>query len=379
MKQNQHNNKWLDEIRDEMQDFSADIPADGWERVACDLPSSARNRWWGAAAVSLLCALLGGSYYLFAPQPEDFASLPEDVSSLPEAATVISQPQQQMQINDAVAPTTAKSFMAKMTRNQSLTDSSAADSVPCPKTSAEAPQPLVQEESAASFDTLQYLLTDDTEALLALNKFGRKTHSDARWSLGLHLGGNGSLLAMNAGDKDYQYNGPGPGTDTGINTPVLPDEILDSSHHASWSFGLALGRQVLPHTTFETGLVYTLLTSDVQIRHKGTQEQQIHYLGVPLTLNYHWLEEEPCQLYIGGGVMLERALRATRGGERIPTKPWQWSANLSLGAEFRLSEHMRLYLEPGISYYFDADASTPTLRSASPSYFNLRGGIRLVY
>lgn len=38
MKENQQDNEWLGEICEQLQDFEAPIPADGWERVSSSLP-----------------------------------------------------------------------------------------------------------------------------------------------------------------------------------------------------------------------------------------------------------------------------------------------------------------------------------------------------
>lgn len=117
----------------------------------------------------------------------------------------------------------------------------------------------------------------------------------------------------------------------------------------------------------------------MKMKFSGIQSQKIQYIGIPMKINYQIAGTQQCQFYASGGFMIERVLSARRDDTEIDVNLWQWSSNLSIGGQFHISNHLSLYLEPGVSLYFNADTSAPSLRSESPVYFNLRGGFRFSY
>lgn len=380
MKENQQDNQWLDEICEQLQDFEAPIPADGWERVSSSLPPIEKpmigKRWMGVAASALLCAMIGGGYYCYNDEPVEVKELAEneDIQQVQEVLTAdIAQeekqntpqaqilPRKQIERNSVAVPSISHVEEEKQKEEKTIV-----------KTQEK------EDETPVSTDTIIPVLSREEEkVLLAMNEASSKRQEDAGWSLGLHFGGHGSLMDGELAKGPESMSDPNYGYGQGVGGSIGEDEIINSNRHASWGFGLSIGHQVLPKTTLETGLVYSMLTSDVKMKHAGIKEQKIQYLGVPLKLNYQIVGNQQCQLYASGGVMLERTLSAKRGDEKLDIKPWQWSSNLSIGGQLRISNHLSLYLEPGVSWYFDADPSAPTLHSESPVYFNLRGGIRI--
>lgn len=387
MKQEKQDNQWLDEIRTEMQDFEADIPADGWERVSSALPevtqrqTSFSRRWIGVAASALLCAVLGGGYYLI----EGISEIPPQASideyqpvQMPQPTASIPSPEQQTVVpSEQIEP---KPLLATTQPRRSPMQAEEAHHPTAETTSpAETEVPINnnEERSMPTPADSPSLKQEEEAVLLAMNEVSSNASDGAKWSVGMHLGAHGAML-----DSDMQ------GVSSSMADPTIggwqdptahSDEVVESNHHSSWSIGLSVGRTIMPRTTLETGVVYTLLTSEVKLNSGIIQGQNIQYLGIPLKLNYELFQGDKYQVYTGGGIMLERALSATRGGNSIDVAPWQWSSNLSVGAQYRISRHVAIYLEPGVNWYFDADSSVPSLYSESPVYFNLRGGIRLSY
>lgn len=418
MKENQQNQQWLDDIRNEMQDFEAPIPADGWERVSSSLPAAPKprigKRWMGVAASVMICAILGGGYYLLGDKQVEERVIAENlVEEHHQEVTLNVEKQDNEQRNVDESASKKETLVAsKTTHIKRKTTPITSEKTPTAnettsvtrettpekgivegtsdlqnRTEVAEPSPECKEPPVLHKDTIIHSLAREEEkVLLAMNDVNKK--EQATWSYGLHIGGHGSLFddemsegliyADDPSHSDPSVNDdPTIGTPPGTTIPALPDDVIDSKNHSTWSFGLSVDRQVWLRTTLESGLVYTLLTSDVKLRHSGIKTQRIHYLGIPVKLNFRIIGGDRCQLYASGGVMLERALSANRDGQRIDVKPWQWSSNLAIGGQFRISSHLSLYLEPGVNWYFNADPSVPSLRSESPVYFNLRGGIRL--
>lgn len=379
MKIEQQDNRWLDEIREQIQDFEAPLPADGWERLSSSLVQAEKpkftTRWMSLAASALLCVMIGGGYYFLVDKPDIVTEQQEITEPQKVQEPLITnnlqteKPEQQ--------PTT---YLKPSTKGrQTSKNVPISDETTSPKETVIATLQTEEETPVLSDTILPFFNQEEEEVLLAMTITDSKASANADWSFGLHLGGHGSLLdselTTNPGyTSDPTYNGT-PET----NEPVATDDVTASNHHTSWSFGLSVGHQLSPKTTLETGLVYTLLTSDVEMKFSGIKEQRIQYLGVPLKLNYQILGDERLQLYASGGLMLEHSLSAKRGQAKLDVKPWQWSTNLSAGGQLRVTDNLYLFLEPGVSWYFDADTSAPSLRSESPVYFNLKGGLRIAY
>ena len=382
MKENLHNNQWLDEIRNEMQDFEAPIPANGWERLSSSLPSEKKpmigKRWIGAAASLLLCAMLGGGYYFFGNEPDAVTTqteIEENQPSLDQNAPFIphEEPAQQLAYQQNTI----------LLKKEKHTDITAVNLEPIIDRAEHEEERVIvahQEETREKTDTIISTFNRDEEkVLLAMNEVRAKTKKDAGWSFGLHLGGHGSLMDSEMAPGSESMSDPTYNGNIGTNIPEEKDEVIDSNHHSSWSFGLSVERKILPRTSVETGLVYTILTSDVKMKFSGIQSQKIQYIGIPMKINYQIAGTQQYQFYASGGFMIERVLSARRDDTEIDVNPWQWSSNLSIGGQFHISNHLSLYLEPGVSWYFNADTSAPSLRSESPVYFNIRGGFRFSY
>lgn len=428
MKQNENNDKWLAEIKDKMLDFQAEVPANGWERVSSALPNSNGTRrlgyWsfsrlghWGVAAAVLLCLVIGG--YLMSK---------EEQSQIEDGCRAkISEPQSDTQQSSNYAILTTADNITNQTTEQPNTVLPNANQDPTTQTivtqnrnwqpnaaqnrgrqpnAAQKSSPHIQ---SSQTDTLMQLASADTigvireeqsadntqMSLIAANgsdtnaaqKSSPYTQSSLtlktdvnHWSFGMNIGGHGSLLASNLGSDMISNSGVmddsfhGIGSNANLND--MDDSIVESSNHTSWSIGISVDKEILPHTYIETGVVYTMFSSDVRYKYAGVQAQKVHYLGVPLRVNYMLFSSKPYQLYVGGGMMLEHSLYATRDGKRFDVEPWQLSSNVSLGGQYKISKNLSLYIEPGLSCYFNANKDIPTLRTESPLYFNIRGGVR---
>lgn len=374
MKQNDNNSKWLDTIRDEMLDFKADIPANGWEKVSSSLPSSgtslSQKRWWAAAASLLLIIGAGGYMLVSKPASETIAdnhpyheAKPQIEEPVPEPIrpaeenTLVGRPYHQSKVVSVVAPALVDTI-----------------TVPTETVMSEV---AVADEELTDVDTIitPQHSSQPSELLYAMNEPYQQKKHDIGWSFGLNIAGRG----MGNGDADKLYSDVIVGPFYGYEGLLSSDIITASSHHASWSVGLSAEKEILPRTTLESGVVYTLLTSQVTFSRSGVKSQRVHNVGIPLKVNYRFLNANTFHLYAGGGLMADYVLTATRDGKQFDMKPWQLSTILSVGGQYRLSNRLSLYIEPGLNWYFLTDKKAHTIRSQSPLYFNLRGGIRLSY
>lgn len=170
----------------------------------------------------------------------------------------------------------------------------------------------------------------------------------------------------------------GNGTTLG---PLLPRDYDKSSfrHHLPLSFGLAFTVEFPYGLSLESGVNYTLLRSDVRLNYPSDEiSQTLHFIGVPLRLNWQFVERGRFSAYLGGGGMLEKCVQARLGGKTVDESALQWSLLAALGAQYRLGEMVGLYFEPEVSYYL-TDTKLQTSRSDAPLTLTLRLGVRLLF
>lgn len=142
----------------------------------------------------------------------------------------------------------------------------------------------------------------------------------------------------------------------------------------------------------ESGLSYTYLASDI---HEGSNShyidghQALHYIGVPLNLKYRLLSWKRLELYASAGALAEKCVSARRTDSYIidqantrresyslGSKPMQWSVNAAAGAQLNIAGPLGIYVEPGVSYYFDDRSPLRTIYKDKPVNLNLNFGIR---
>ncbi len=149
------------------------------------------------------------------------------------------------------------------------------------------------------------------------------------------------------------------------------------SHRRPWSVGLTLRKEFKYGLSLETGLVYTALKSTVTTRGRA-YDQQLHLLGVPLRLNWAFVDRPHGALYLGAGGMLERCIRARLGSMRCSEEELQFSLGAVVGGEYRIGRTAALYAEPEWSCSL-TDTELRTVRTDRPVTFTLRVGLRFTF
>ena len=57
----------------------------------------------------------------------------------------------------------------------------------------------------------------------------------------------------------------------------------------------------------------------------------------------------------------------------------QWSVGASAGVQYNVSNAIGVYVEPGVSYYFDNGSGVNTVYKDKPLNFNLNVGLRFTF
>jgi len=163
----------------------------------------------------------------------------------------------------------------------------------------------------------------------------------------------------------------------------MADTHEEVRHYRPISFGLTVNYALTDRISLSTGVVYTRMTSDFD-KIVGsdciTKEQILHYVGVPLTVNYRLWGNKKLAVYAGAGGQADvnvAAKTVTDGGEQKMRKDHlQWSANAMMGVQYNILPQLGAYIEPGARYYFDNDSGIENFFKEKKLNFGLQMGIR---
>lgn len=167
------------------------------------------------------------------------------------------------------------------------------------------------------------------------------------------------------------------------------------SHRQPVRVGVSLRYDITKRWGVETGLTYSLLSSTTSTGGEGYSsraEQELHYLGIPVHLSYDFLQLKWFSMYLKAGGMVEKCISgktvttyipegegAFESREDIMVRPLQWSLNAAIGAEVHFTPHIGLYIEPGVSYFFNDGSSVATIYKEKPVNFNFEFGLRFTF
>lgn len=176
------------------------------------------------------------------------------------------------------------------------------------------------------------------------------------------------------------------------NSRPSEDRLIGIKYYQPITFSLLARKKITSHWSFETGISYTRLSSEetwesVEYEDMATNDIKLHYLGVPLKASYYLISKKHFSLYMAGGGMVEKCISGkaitTSGNTRIKIESklelpeWQFSLNGGIGADFQLIKSAGLFIEPGMTYYFNNGSDIMTIRKDKPLNFTIQSGIRV--
>lgn len=165
-------------------------------------------------------------------------------------------------------------------------------------------------------------------------------------------------------------------------------------HKVPVTFGLSMYYNLGKKWGIGTGLNYTKLSSEL---HSGSNdnyikgEQKVHYIGIPVQVNYNVLQKGRFTGYITGGALVEKPVSGSittsyvvndevkeTSEEKLEHKPLSFSVNTAVGLQMKVVNRLGIYAEPGIGYHFKDENSPNTIYKEKPLHFNVKFGIRLL-
>ncbi len=424
---------WKEDIHDRLGNFETDAPDGLWEaihqRIAQTERAQAEKRQTPfvlqpalrrTACAAAACFALIAGYQYFADGGKETVSGVKvaqgrvaDISTnryvaknaVAPAATVYAQTQNSPavlqpngrveQTADAIAQPTQNSESAQISTPQHLNPST---SQPHNPSTSQHLNPSTSQHHNPS--TPQHL--NPSTSLLAYtpadNSRGRHEGA-ARWTLSTSaMTGMGASSVTNS--TATYVEAVGPDDVIWADNPQLGIGIFNQGksvkteykHRLPVRVGLNVAYRLTDRLSVESGVSYTRLSSDMK---DGTKDnyssgsQKLDYIGVPLNVKYRAFGYRRLSVYASAGLLTEKCVsgkttheyvisgeKKKHEAEDVAAKPWQLSVNAALGAQFDVLRNVGVYVEPGVSYYFDDRSTLSTIYKEKPLNFNLNLGVR---
>lgn len=407
--------KWTQQLHDKLAEREVAPPDDLWADIEAALPTSpeanqksrarfvALRRWAIAASLALLVA---GGGYLYWPSSSTTEATPATPTSTPQPELSQADPQvpaesqenQDARLNgssvakkrvpvpvirpsiDLVAQTSVEDSVVETINPVDYTPSqeALADNTPSVSPSAETIDRDV-DEAICQIDEEIALLSSKSDRHISLNLYASNGFTDMQHSNGVRMDD-----ALAARYNFEQYLPSMARTRDGAPIIYLVGYEERQKHYQPIAFGLSVSYPLSSKVSLSTGVTYTRLRSDFASIINGTsisQEQTLHYLGVPLNAQYRLLHYGNLNIYLSAGAEADYNIKAHLASEgvtqHIDRDRWQFSIQGGVGLQYNVLPQLGLYAEPGVKHYFDNGSRLRNFFKDKPTSFNLQVGLRL--
>ena len=432
------NDKFEKRLSDSLAHHQVDAPTDMWDRIAASMAQidaaaapttppitiaphrrqrlGVRRAWqYGIAAMLLLgIGLLANRLARLAPQP-DQSQLLAEASVLYDPATTETPAEEPAAEQSVVATHHAVRNLIAAVVSQPDIAHSVEQSTPSIEEikSLESTNNNVSSESVASNDNNKPSPKRNNATQSAQEQFQKRLQevmTEERQRRGGRI--TTSLYASNTSRLNTQQASPLRLAEAGmVKTEVLNSshgEVINNTLSSSLSFrhqpetelnhrvpftvGVGVQYELTNRWALESGVTYTYLNStgksEGMFAYKTSQE--LHYVGVPLSASYKFVDTKHVELYTRAGGAVERAVAAKRTQtisttdenignsttQKIDCKGVQLSATVAVGAELKITQRVGLYAEAGAGYFFDNNQPL-SYRTEHPLSLTLQAGARL--
>ena len=394
--------RWIDDIKAEMQEFESDSPKGLWESREGRLPASTvapTRSWWGWAAAAGALAVAGVSAFLFFRpiSPQEVISV-EKAESVVALNDVLPDPSEQIvRLQEAVAPVAVSQpkeaqrpeKSAALQKTETLRETAAVQETE----TVQEPEIVQKPEAVQEPESLPW------EEFSQEPRVARKTPQN-KVSVGLAASGAASF-------SQTALIGGGPLFGVGLDavswedSPKLGLAVVNQGkdieselrHKVPVRLTLGVSYAITDRLSVVSGLSHTLLLSEYK---EGTQqnyksgEQRVEYVGVPINLKYDFYSSTRLDVYASAGLTLDKCIKANRtddyflSGENrlkevisLGEHPFQLSAGAAFGAEYRIYDSLWLFGECGLAYFFNDRSSLEILYKERPLNATFNLGIRV--
>ena len=169
-----------------------------------------------------------------------------------------------------------------------------------------------------------------------------------------------------------------------VKNDQIKETVCDLPVKAGFSLQFGLSERL----SLESGVIYSYhhsrQTLSGNLNGDYYYDYRLHYLGIPLKLDYAFVQTRHVAAYASLGGEAEILAR----GRIIPVDglsltstvvkqhPLQFSLVGAAGAEYRFNHWLGIYAEPGVAYHFKPGGDLPNYYREHPWSFDLRIGLR---
>ena len=204
---------------------------------------------------------------------------------------------------------------------------------------------------------------------------------------GIYLAMNASGVNLSSGDwassvennipnDKVTYNDSG----SGLSNSFPPATYHEEKHDRPITIGLQVGIPVADKWSVATGLAYTYLHSEIEDATALSSihtDQKLHFIGVPVQLNYQLYNNRFCNIYLGTGGRIDFGVSGkTNHEDHLSHLPVNYSLKASTGVQVKLFKSLNLYAEPSVQYNIPGSKRYKTYYTEHKTMFDLQLGIR---
>lgn len=167
---------------------------------------------------------------------------------------------------------------------------------------------------------------------------------------------------------------------SGLSNSWTTSQYHEEKHDRPITIGLQVGIPVADKWSVATGLAYTYLHSEIE---DGTAllcintDQKLHFIGVPVQLNYQLYNNRYCDIYIGTGGRIDFGVSGkTNHEDHLSHLPVNYSLKASSGIQLKVFKSLNLYAEPSVQYNIPGSKRYKTYYTEHKTMFDLQLGIR---
>ena len=385
----QQNNDWDLQMRSILESGQEEVPAHVWDGISSELDAIARRRktvvFFRRAAIGLsAAAVLAFGLFL----NHNSGDVP--VNTVAEVVEPVYETEISVEQNiegDLVMMAMAPAATEKKQYRESVVTTTAAEAIeketaPVSEVQQEEPEisnPVEKVEEPVFVETGNWV-EDESEIKERKTKVSLVLSGVAGTNSAQNNGNAGvirrptlsaapiktSVTQTEAGDN---YSIP---LSFGVGTKI--------SFNSRWSLGVGVNYTLLSrkffgdYTKVESGKIVESIKSDI----RNTQ----HYVGIPVNAYYNIVENKFVNFYAYAGGAVEKCVSdeyrvlSKDIQHKESVKGAQVSANLGIGVEFMLGNHLGIYVDPSARYYFNCN-QPKSIRTAQPLMLGFEMGLRV--
>lgn len=393
-------------MRSILESGQEEVPAHVWEGVSAGLDKAARRRtvalWWrraavgGAVAAAVAAVLMlnpgrsgedivpmdDGSGLIAVVEPADSSDNvnPEEVL-IAQAEPVVRPASAERRSENAAESAAGLTEAAQETVNvEPIDNSEAVEATDVTGMAVEEPKTAVRHEPVS-------------EKTYFPEDWGEDEEKTVKVKTSLTLSGlTGTNSAQNSARRNLIKR---PATSTAPAETGIKETSTNSTYGIPLSFGAGVKFDFTPKWSLGVGVNYSLLSRKFygeyqKVNAAGIIENSTssditntqHYIGIPVNAFYNIVDSKSVNFYAYAGGAVEKciadryALANTSITHKEVPSGVQWSANVGIGAEFMIGNHLGLYIDPSLRYYFD-NGQPKSIRTAQPFMLGFEMGLRV--